>query len=85
VICLGLLFFYRFTIYVKQQRYSYLTSFESILILFIITPILVVTDLSMVSKYYIFVAISRYIRIAYFCIIMLKYHENELGETDVDR
>jgi hypothetical protein len=39
----------------------------------------------MLSTYYIFVAISRYIRIAYFCIIFLKYHENELGETDVDR
>ena len=39
----------------------------------------------MVSPYYIFVAVSRYVRIAYFCIIMLKYHENELGETDVDR
>ena len=85
VICMGLLFFYGFTIYVKQQRYSYITSFESILIMFIITPILLVTDLSMLSSYYIFIAISRYIRIAYFCIIMLKYHENELGETDMDR
>jgi voltage-gated potassium channel len=85
VICMGLLFFYGFTLYVKQQRYSYLTSFESILVLLIITPILVVNDLSMVSRFYIFVAISRYIRIAYFCIIMLKYHENELGETDIDR
>lgn len=85
VICMGFLFFYGFTIYVKQQRYSYITSFESILIMFIITPILIVTDLSMLSDYYIFIAISRYIRIAYFCIIMLKYHENELGETDMDR
>ena len=82
---MGMLFFYGFTIYVKQQRYSYITSFESILIMFIITPILLVTDLSMLSSYYIFIAISRYIRIAYFCIIMLKYHENELGETDMDR
>jgi hypothetical protein len=39
----------------------------------------------MLTSYYIFVAISRYIRIAYFCIIFLKYHENELGDTDVDR
>ena len=85
MICMGLLFFYGFTIYVKQQRYSYITSFESILIMFIITPILLVTDLSMLSSYYILIAISRYIRIAYFCIIMLKYHENELGETDMDR
>jgi hypothetical protein len=86
VICMGLMFFYGFTIYVKQQRYSYLTSFESILTFLIITPILLVTDLSMLNTgYYILVAMSRYIRIAYFCIIILKYHENELGETDVDR
>jgi hypothetical protein len=39
----------------------------------------------MVSRFYILVATSRYIRIAYFSIIMLKYHENQLGETDVDR
>ena len=82
---MGLLGFYIFTIYVKQQRYSYITSNESILILFIISPILILTDLSMQSRFYIFVALSRYIRIGYFSIIMLKYHENELGETDVDR
>jgi hypothetical protein len=85
VICMGLMFFYGFTIYVKQQRYSYLTSFESILTFLIITPILLAGDLSMLTRYYFLVAMSRYIRIAYFCIIILKYHENELGETDVDR
>lgn len=42
-------------------------------------------DLSMEGLYYIFVASSRYIRIAYLHIIMLKYHELELGDTDVDR
>ena len=34
---------------------------------------------------YLFVCVSRHIRISYFIIIWIKYHENQLGDTDVDR
>jgi hypothetical protein len=74
---------YLFTIYVKQHRLVYLLSKESMLFFVTVVPILTMQDLSMMNGFYIFVAISRYMRVPLFCVILLKYYE--LGETDYDR
>ena len=42
-----------------------------------------VDDMNMFNSYFIFLAISRYMRTVFFCVIMTKYYD--LGETDVDR
>jgi len=82
-ICSQMAVLYAVTCYVKQHRLGYLISRESILSLIVVCPILLTPDLQMTSKFYTFIAISRYLRVALFCIIMLKYHE--LGDTDYDR
>ena len=74
---------YVITVYVTMQRRAYLLSTESILTIFIICPILVKEDLSQLGSFYIFVSISRYLRIYYFCEVIRKH--NDFGDTDVDR
>jgi hypothetical protein len=57
---------------------------ESLLYILIVCPILLTGDLGMMNGGgYIFVSISRYTRVAFFSVIILKYVD--LGETDVDR
>jgi hypothetical protein len=76
---------YIVTIYVKPDRYAYLKSTESLNILVIISPILLINDVSMLHPMYMLVGVSRYIRILYLVVVLHHYHENQLGETDVDR
>lgn len=38
--------------------------------------------MNMLSNYYIFIAISRYVRIAYFCATLFQYYEVSEGEID---
>lgn len=53
--------------------------------LLIIVPILALNEdeLHMANDYYVPITISRFSRLIFFCIIMIKFYE--LGETDVDR
>ena len=78
-----MLIVYLITFYVTMQRRVYFMSNESVLSLFIILPILLNKDLSRLSPFYIFTAISRYLRIVYFSEVIRKH--NDIGETDVDR
>lgn len=82
-ICTEMLVIYLFNCYVKQHRMVYLVSSESIFYIMVVTPILAIKDLSMTGELYVFVALSRYIRVALFCVIMKQYVD--LGETDFDR
>ena len=83
VVAFMMLVVYLITLYVTMQRRVFLMSNESLLNLFIILPILLNDDLSRMSPFYIFTAISRYLRIVYFSEVIRKH--NELGETDVER
>ena len=76
---------YVLTLYSIPHRFTYATSNESLLVLFIILPILTMNDISMLADWYFLVAISRHLRFSYLVLKLLKYHEDELGETDVDR
>lgn len=62
-----------------------MTSNETLLNLFIIVPIITMGDISMLASFYFLVAISRHLRVAFLAYVLLTYHKNELGETDVDR
>ena len=42
-----------------------------------------INEMSMMGKYYIFLAISRYLRMVYFCVIMVKFYD--LGDGEVDK
>ena len=83
--CFVILCLYLIKIYVSQHRTNELLSIESLLNLLIIVPILALNedDLHMANDYYVPITISRFSRLIFFCIIMIKFYE--LGETDVDR
>lgn len=55
------------------------------MIIIIISPILLIQQISMSHNLFLFVCVSRHIRIPFVVIILIKYHENQLGDTDVDR
>ena len=76
---------YLIKIYVAQHRINEILTFESILNLIIIVPILAtpIEEMNMFNQFFIFLAISRYMRTVFFCVIMTKFYD--LGETDVDR
>ena len=84
-ICWFMLVMYLLQLYCKADRYTFLTSNETILNLFIIMPIITMKDISMLADFYFLVAISRHLRISFLTSVLLSYHKNELGETDVDR
>ena len=85
IICLQMMITFLLTIYSTPHRYTYITSYESCILLSIFLPIVSMRDVSMLAQWYFLVAISRHLRVSYLVLVMLKYHENELGETDVDR
>lgn len=75
-IAIMMLALYIVIIYVKPNRYVYLKQYESMLILTIVSPILLIDEISMKHNMFVFVCMSRHIRIPYFIIILIKYHEN---------
>ena len=83
VICIMISVMYFLTLYIKMQTIAFLLSTESILTIFIVVPILVFNDLSQLNSFYIFISLSRYLRIYYFCEVIRKY--NDFGESDVDK
>ena len=83
IFAVQLLVLYSFTLYVKQHRFTFLYSLESVVSLIIITPVLSMEDMSMKSQFYVFLSFSRYVRVIYLFEILRKY--NKFGETDVDR
>jgi hypothetical protein len=62
-----------------------MTSNETLLNLFIIAPIIILKDISLLASFYFLVAISRHLRVAYLAIVLLYHYKNELGENDIDR
>ena len=85
VIILVMLTLYLIKIYVAQHRLNEILTYESILNLIIIVPIMAtpVQEMNMFNRFYILLAISRFMRTVFFCVIMTKFYD--LGETDVDR
>mmetsp|Transcript_12374 Transcript_12374/g.19249 ORF Transcript_12374/g.19249 Transcript_12374/m.19249 type:complete len:188 (+) Transcript_12374:365-928(+) len=49
----------------------------------VVGPVLFIDNMSMENSLYFLIALSRYLRVPLFCIIMLRYYE--LGDTDYER
>lgn len=76
---------YLIKVYVSQHRSNEILSVESLLNLIVFVPVLSIPidEMSMLSDFFILLAISRYLRCVYSCVIFIKFYQ--LGEDDVDR
>lgn len=85
IICTIIMSIYMIKLYVSQHRYNEIFSNESVMNICIFLPILAIpqSQMNMMSTFYIFIGISRYIRTAYFFVIMFRYYD--IGEGEIDR
>lgn len=84
ILCTSMSILYVITLYIKQLRFEYLTSAESLMQIAIFMPIMLSDDLSMLNPYYILIGMSRFIRIVLFCQVMRKQY-NDFGDSEVSR
>lgn len=83
IICTIILSIFLIKVYVSQHRQNEIFSYEGATSLLVALPIIAIPNnlMNMMSEYYLLIAISRFLRIAYFCIVLQNYLN--LGEGEI--
>jgi hypothetical protein len=84
-VCTIMLIMFLIKIYSNVNWTTKILDSESCVIIFVVSPILIIDkeEMTMVSYLYILISLSRYLRFAYFFLVLMRNHE--FAENDIDR
>lgn len=74
---------YLIKLYIQAHRMLYLFSSDSIMSLYTVIPVLVMEDKTMLAKFYVILATSRYMRLFFMTMELFKHFSP--GNSDVEK
>ena len=84
-VCYIILIMFMVKIYSNVNWTAKILDMESCVIIFIVSPILILKkeEMNMLSYLFILISLSRYLRCGYFFLVLMRNHE--FADTDTDR